>query len=121
MGSFFDLQVHSREIFAYDTQAEQLDASDKSDDTGCRSPARDRVSKKEFADHDKGDRQKGDHGHQDPEPGSDVQRYMGKIDDAVDRVSEQAPEIPFGLACDPFHIFIGHPVGAEADPAKDSF
>ena len=46
---------------------------------------------------------------------------MGKIDDAVDRVSEQAPEIPFGLACDPFHIFIGHPVGTEADPAKDSF
>ena len=44
-----------------------------------------------------------------------------KTHDAFDGIFEQAPEIPFCLACHTFHIFIIEPFCAESYPAENAF
>ena len=115
-----DFHVGLGQILPDDAQTEELQASDKDDHADGRRPAGDRIAEDQTADNDEDQKQEGETGHQDPEPGSNAERRLGKIDDAVDSILKQGPEAPLGLSRDALHIFKGQPIGLKTDPAEDS-
>ena len=103
-----------------DPQTEQLQASDEDDHADRGSPSGNGIPPDQTAHDDEDQKQEGDAGHQHPEPGCDVQRRVGKVDNAVDGIFEQLPEAPLGRSGDALHILVREPIGPEADPAENA-
>ena len=107
VGAVLDFQIGLCQILSDDTQTEQLDTADKNNHTDGGSPADNRITKEQFSKDDEYQCAEWESSHANAKPRGDAQRCLGEVDNAVDSILEQLPEIPLGFSGNPLYIFVG--------------
>lgn len=79
MRSFLHFHIGLRQILSHDSHTEQLNSTNKRNDTYQGWPSTDRISKNKFSYNNKDNRHKRNKRHQYSKVGRDHQRYIGKL------------------------------------------
>ena len=105
---------------AGNAEAQKLYASNKNNHADRRRPAGNRIAPHQTAYYNNNQHDKTENRHQNAAPGSQFQRRLGEIHDAVHRVADKVPETPFRRPGRTFDILIRKPVSPKTYPAENS-